>query len=294
MSWLRFWKRDAEEPNPTPAGDGTERPLPPHLAAARERARAEPAPDRTARRRAELNRRRQAALFDVEQGELASLEDNPWQERIDLLNEALATVTEDIDRLEALPPEPYAPLPPTPITEISVTGDEPATVRFAIGGERFHFAEEIDWAERGHQRAHDELRRQVGDPTRLVPPNTPPALVAALASHLAESLFVFAADLRDRALDQEPLPERPTLADLGRPCPTCGGWLDWRGRCQVCARRNAERQRLQRERARLLDERAGEAEARQRLIERVPVARRRLADIETELAALEGAETPAR
>ena len=289
MSWLRFWKRDDEEPGSPPAGDAAERPLPPHLAAARERARRETAPDRVARRAAELNRRRQAALFDIEQGEFASRADNPWQERIALLSDALVTVNEDMARLDSVPPEPYAPLPATPVTDLRVSDEEPPSVSFMIGEERFVFAEEIDWAERGHQLARGELRQQQGDPRRLVPPDTPPAIREALTAHLTESLFVFASDLRDRALDQEPLPHGPTLGDLGRPCGTCGGWLDWRGRCQACTRRNAERLALKRESDRLLDERASEAEEQHRLVERLPAARRRLAEVEMELNALERA-----
>jgi hypothetical protein len=289
MSWLRFWQRDDDDQSLPPASDAAERPLPPHLAAARERAQPETPPDRIARRAAELHRRRQAALFDIAQGELASSEDNPWQERIALLSEALATVNDDLARLDNTPPEPYAPLPETPITHISVGDDEPPSVRFSIGDRRFVYAEEIDWAERGHQVTRGELRRQEGDPTSLVPRETPPDVREALDTHLTESLFVFASDLRDRVLDGEPLPSDPTLADLGRPCDACGGWLDWRGRCQACARRNAERLSLKRELDRLMDERASEAEERHRFAERLPVARRRLADVEIELNALERA-----
>lgn len=287
MSWLRFWKRDDVERSPSQPSERAERPLPPHLAAARARTQAGDEPDRTARRAAELNRRRQAALFDIEQGELATTPDNPWQERIALLGDALATVKEDVSRLDSAPPEPYAPVPATPIGDIQVSDDEPPSVSFFVGDEQFRYAEEIDWAERGHQVARGELRVQTGAPLRLVPPDTPASLRDALGAHLTESLFVFASDLRDRVIDGESLPDRPTLADLARPCDTCGGWLDWRGRCQACARRNAERQRLKREADRLLDERASEAEEHHRLVERLPVARRRLADVEIELNALE-------
>lgn len=287
MPWLRFWKRDDEEPASPPSSGSAERPLPPHLAAARARTQAGDEPDRVARRAAELNRRRQAALFDIEQGELATTPDNPWQERVALLGDALVTVNEDVSRLDNAPPEPFAPVPATPIGDIQVSDDDPPSVSFIVGDEQFRYAEEIDWAERGHQVARGELRRQEGDPLRLVPPDTPESPRDALGAHLTDSLFVFASDLRDRVIDGESLPDRPELADLARPCHTCGGWLDWRGRCQACARRNAERQRLKRESDRLLDERASEAEEQHRFVERLPVARRRLADVEIELNALE-------
>ncbi|MBA2276554.1 MAG: hypothetical protein H0W06_02210 [Chloroflexia bacterium] len=297
MSWLRFWKRDDEQTAGQPGGTVTlpaDRPLPPHLAAARQRAQDNRAgvaetPDGGARRLAELERRRQAALFEVEQGELASTADNPWEQRIALLTEALATVNDDLERLDAAPPEPFAALHETPITDIVVSSGQPPSVGFTVGDQRFQYDEEVDWAERGHQVAMGELRRLAGDPARLVPTTISAELVESLTVHLTDSLFVFASDLRDRQLDAEPFPDRPTLADLGRPCAVCGGWRDWRGRCQACARRNAERGQLKREADRLLDERAGEVEERHRLVERMPIARRRLADIETQLDALETA-----
>lgn len=89
-------------------------------------------------------------------------------------------------------------------------------------------------------------------------------------------------------LDGEPLPERITLEELAKPCPKCGGWTDWRGICQACAQRTAATAELKREELRLLDERAAEAEERHRLIERVPLARRRLRDIHNEIASLAG------
>lgn len=290
MSWLRFWKRD-EEDTAEQSSDTTtlvaERSLPPHLAAGGRRTQENSAAaERRAGRRSELERRWQGALFDIEQGELALTADNPWQERIALLTEAMETVEDDLRRLDAAPPEQYAPLPETPITNIEVSDDQPPEISFTIGDTNFHYAEEIDWAERGHQIARGELRRLEGDPALLLPPTTAAPLRGPLIAHLTDSLFVFATDLRDRAQDGERLPEQPALADLGRPCPRCGGWLDWRGRCQACARRDAERLQLKRESGRLLDERSSEAEEQHRLAERLPVARRRLADINVELDAL--------
>src|SRR5687768_13983628 len=51
--------------------------------------------DARQRRKAQLERRRDLILFDVEQGELALSPENPWQERIELLTESLATVDQD-------------------------------------------------------------------------------------------------------------------------------------------------------------------------------------------------------
>lgn len=299
MSWLRFWKQDegtseeAAEPDPRetarPAGvrlTMNQRPLPPHLATLQGGAGSRPRLDGGALI-AQLRHRRQDVLYEIEQGELAAGDENPWTERTELLTEALATVEDDIKALDNAPSQPYASLPETPITDIVVETGEPPNVSFTIAGQAFRYSEDLDWAERGHQVIRTELVRRAGDPAALVPAETPDELKPALAAHLTESLFAFASDLRDRALDGETLPTQPTLADLGRPCPDCGGWMEWGGVCQACARRKAERFRLMSERNDLLGKRAREADERSRLIERLPVARRRLADIDTEIAAVE-------
>jgi hypothetical protein len=227
-------------------------------------------------------------LYDIEQGELASAEDNPWQDRIDLLTQAMGTVTDDLRALQEIPPGPFVPLPATPIAIREVETDPVASVRFTIGPESFAYAEERDWAERGHQMIRTELIRREGDPTRLLPDNVPADLREPLLGHLTDSLFVLASDLRDRTLDGQPLPAAATLADLARPCPQCGGWTDWRGTCQACASRAATAAALKREERRLLDERASEAEEQHRLAERLPLARRRLRDLDAQIAALGG------
>lgn len=298
MSWLRFWKQDegaseaAAEPAPTaparPAGvrlTMNQRPLPPHLASVRTTGSRPRLEGRALIE--QLQGRRQDVLYEIEQGQLAASDENPWTERMALLSEALATVEDDIRALDHVPAQPYAPLPETPITDIAVDTGEPPDVSFTIDGQAFQYSEDLDWAERGHQVTRTELVQRAGNPDALVPATTPNALKPALAAHLAQSLFAFASDLRDRALDGEPLPDHPTLADLGRPCPDCGGWMEWGGVCQACARRKAERFRLMAERNDLLSKRAREADERSRLIELLPVARRRLADFDTEIAAIE-------
>lgn len=301
MPWKQFWKRldRTDEPEgpgetpleaPAPRAAGSTR-LPSHLEngfAARRRA-PDPggsAADERQRRLDALDRRRVAILYDVQQGELAQAEDNPWRNRIDLLTEALTTVSDDRGRLDDAPKSPYYPVAPTPITIEQVEGGDATVVILRIGDERFEYAEDLDWAERGHQISRAELDRRAGDPGRLVPDDTPEELRSALARHLTDSMFVFATDLRDRLLDDEPLPAHVTLAHLAKPCPVCGGWTDWRGTCQTCARRAAATMELKREEVRLLDERAAEAEERHRLAERLSLARRRLHDVDIEIAGL--------
>lgn len=284
----RFWEKKDE----VRAGEATPRrrtatiggPIPqPSRAAA-------PAPSATDRdaRLARLRNRRQAVLFDVDQAEAALQPENPWRERIDLLNEAIATVETDLKALEELPRVESAPLPATPIADIAVSIEEPPSVSFRIGEERFRYEEEIDWAERGTTVVHGELKRSAGEVDRIVPASIPAHLRDDLLAHLTDSLFVFATDLRERKLSDEPPPERATLADLAQPCPDCGGWRDWKGHCPECQRRAYRRQQLDAEADRLAAEREHEAEELARWADRLPVARRRLADVDAEIAALGG------
>ena len=286
MSWWRFWQPNAEaraeEVAPPPPGR-------PGGRAGRGSPVAKPEDDATRRRREQLRKRREMVAFDLERAESATRPDNPWQERIDLLTESIATVDADLAALAAQPPEPTFPLPETPITGIGATATEPASVGFTIGPQTFRFAEEADWDQRGGAIVRGDLRQRSGDAAALVPAGAPPEVGAALARHLVESAMVFAVDLRDRALDGEPPPERPTLADLARPCPECGGWRDWRGTCDACTRRAWHRQGLVAERTRLGKEQESEAADRRKWADRVPIARRRLADVDAELAKLETA-----
>ncbi len=278
---------DTRVDQPAPKPNKADRFLPPHmqrLVDARNEARERQTPDQ---RRAALERKREGILFDIDQGELAQEPENPWTHRIELLTEALGHVEDDIRRAETAEPEPYAPVPATPITDISVSDADGIAVSFTIGDQRFAYAEVLDWAERGHQVAPPEFRVVESDAAALVPADVPEELREPLTRHLTDSLAVFATDLRDRTLDNEPLPQNPTLADLAKPCPTCGGWMDWRGRCDACTRRKAASQNLLQERNRLLKERSAEAEERSRLVDRLPVARIRLADVERELASLD-------
>lgn len=314
MVWRRIFNRDPEpnetqdsasrqddeqrshsaqpSANPPASDDQLTRAIPLHLRQALSQQRRGPATDDPQARLATLRRRRTAALYDVEQGEQAQADDNPWRQRAELLTESLATVESDRAGVLHARNEPYHPVKPVPIRDLHVDLDNDiATVTFAIGNERFRWEEPRDWAERGHQLIPGELVRVSGSTEPLLPEDVPEELRDALRAHLDLSLFVLATDLRDRSLNDEPLPTGPTLADLARPCPLCGGWTDILGRCQACARRNARVQQLDLERNRLLSERAEELEEEHRMAERLPIARRRLADIDTEIATLERGAT---
>lgn len=285
MPWWRFWQ-------PNAAGQAEEATAPPPVGTPPARGRrptsgAAPEEDAGRRRREQLRKRRELVAFDLERAEAALRSDNPWQERIDLLGESIATVEADLAALAALPPEPTFPLPETPIVGIEATPAEPASVRFAIGPESFLFTEETDWDQRGGAVVRGDLRLRSGDAGRLVPDETPSELREALARHLVDGAAVFAVDLRDRALDGEAPPKGPTLADLARPSAECGGWCDWRGTCDACTRRAWRRQGLVAERARLGKEQEEEADDRRKWTDRLPIARRRLADVDAEIARVE-------
>lgn len=219
---------------------------------------------------------------------MASQPDNPWRERLELLDEALATVASDKKALAALPVRPGLPLPPERIRNLQVTGETPIEISFQIGEEVFRYGEEIDWAERGTQLAQPELVLQEGDPARLVPEGFPEERREELIDHLTASLFVFAVDLRDRTLNNQPLLEGMTLASLARPCDKCGGWQDIRGMCAECQKRRWRQQELASEEERLRADRAREEDERAKLADRLPVARRRLAEVEAEIAEYSG------
>lgn len=273
-------------PASRPAGHDA---LPPHMQRiVGERSKGRRRPEMSVEsRRAAFERSRLAIEYDIEQGHLASEPENPWTHRIELLTEALGTVEDDLQAESQVSPEPYYPLPPTPITGIEIEKDPPIKVSFMIDGHQFLYAETLDWAERGHQISQPEFRATKSEVDALIPEGMPPELREPLKRHLTDSLAVFATDLRDRALDNEPMPDNATLADLARPCEVCGGWADWRGRCDACTNRKAREQSLRMEQNRLLRERASEAEERHRLAERLPIARRRLADLEAEIASFE-------
>jgi hypothetical protein len=283
------WRRIRDKILPPKPGHEDEasvpaRPL--HVSPRRKEPRAD---DRGAEARlTELRRRRDALLYDIDQGLLAQQPEIPWQDRINLLTEALATVESDLAGIDARPVEHRPPVEPIPIDAISAGGDDLVRIEFRIAGEHFVFEEQADWDERGGPTVRGDLQPVAGDVSRLVPPSFGVDDRRALNDHLRESIAVFASNLRDRSLAGDPMPQSPTLRDLARPCPKCGGWMDWNGRCDECAFRDLERQRLRSEANRLDDERRKEAEERHRLADGLPISQRRLMAVEADIRALGG------
>jgi hypothetical protein len=285
MPHWKFWEKPPDEQiRPAPESTESRRfSARPRTDLVNPAATADPA---KAEKLAGLRRRREAVLFDVEQSEMATGPDNAWQERVALIDEALADVRADRERLLAEKHPPGAPLDPTPLADISVSEGPPPAVTFRVGGERFSYEEDLDWAERGFQLARSELQPRSGDPAALIPSDFPSDQRDALLEHLTGSLFVFASGLRDRVLAGRPLPTGVTLADLARPDTEHGGWLDWHGHSAEGAQMQIRLRESDAEEQRLLDERARELEEMERFADRLPIARRRLADIDAEIAAL--------
>lgn len=282
MTWWRFWEHketEATSDDTAPRRTTTAGTMP-TSSATKEPTRTAPTSDAKLHHLEQLRKRRDGIRFDLARAEEASLPDNPWTQRIALLDDAIATVETDLAALDNLVPLPPFPLPKTPIANIDVTTGDQAEVRFSIGAERFHFAEAIDWDERGGPEVRGDLRHQSGNASRLVPDDVPSDRRDTLERHLIDSVAVFAVDLRNRALDGQSLPGNATLSDLATPCPVCGGWRDWRGICDACTQRAWQRQQLRAETERLAAEQANETEERHKWAERLPIARRRLADID--------------
>ena len=81
------------------------------------------------------------------------------------------------------------------------------------------------------------------------------------------------------------LPVPPaTLADLARPSSEFGGWLDWHGNSLFAQSVQLQKRELLADRDRLEAERAGLVEEESKTAENLPFAQRRLAEVDREIA----------
>jgi hypothetical protein len=282
MSRWKFWEKppEAPEPEPKPEPQLRVRPRTDVLAVSPNLD-----PEQASRLR-RLRQRRASVLYDVERAEEAARPENQWMQRIALVDETIKGVQADLATLDAERVPAGSPLPATPIEQIDVSLEPPPSVSFTIGDQRFEYSEDLDWAERGTQIARSELILRSGDVEKLIPDEITGDERSRLANHLTGSLFAFATDLRDRAIDIQRLPAEPTLADLAKPSPEHGGWLDWTGESPEKSRRDLKRAELAAELERFRAEQAREREERARWEDRLPIARRRLAEIDAEINSL--------
>lgn len=236
----------------------------------------------------ELHRRRNTLLYEIERGELARQPDNPWTARIALLTEALATISADRSALDREPPAPTWPVPPLPVDEIVVETSEPLTVGFRIGREGFRFAEQRDWDNRGGMVVRGDLQPVSGAADALTPHDLPSSIRPALIGAISDALLAFAVHLRDDALADETHQSVNTLRDIITEDDEVGGWRDLHDANPVRLDRAFRRQQLRAEEDRLIAERNAERDEQRSLADRVPIARRRLTQVESDLARLGG------
>jgi len=289
MSWLDFLKRHEQHDEERPT-----RELPIIRTGGVQSAAGAPVigrrpatddPEAQARRKARLEQRVLDLRYDIQRAVSALEEPNRWTERVAELDAAIVQADRDIATIRAAQPDtPGIPLPAWPVHIASLRAAEPAEAQLRIGEAQLRYVEDIDWAERGHQKTPGEMRRTEGDPDLLMPDDVPAARRDELREHLGHGLATLVDDLRERALDGRPLPEW-TLADLASPCPECGGWRDLRGRCPSCQRRKWQVEALEDDVRRLRKERIDTLEEIQTLRDRLPLLQRRLADAEANAAA---------
>lgn len=242
--------------------------------------------DAEVRRFRRLLQRRRDLEFDIDQAGSARQPVNRWTERVDQLNAAIAQAQADLAAATPKPSgSPPLSLAETPIETVEVRPDEPATVILRIGESVLEYQEELDWAERGHQMALPQIYRSEGDVIPLLPPTLDADERTRLIEHLRHSFATLANDVLERTIDDEQLREL-TLADLARPCPECGGWLDLKGRCPECTELDWQRQQIRADLSRLIKERNDVLRELERLRERLPIIHRQIADVDADIEEL--------
>lgn len=282
MSRWKFWEKPPEPPQSEPKPTESHR-IPPRTDALAISPNLSPEQASRLRR---LRQRRASVLYDVERAEEAGQPGNPWEQRVALIDETIRGVEADLQAIDSSKRPAGAELPAIPFEKIMVSTEPPPSVGFTIDDEHFAYSEDLDWAERGFQIARSDLIQRAGDVDALIPAAIAGDERRRLAEHLTGSLFTFATDLRDRSVEGRELPTNPTLADLARPSAEHGDWLDWSGESPEMARRGAQRAELAAELERFRTGQAREREERARWEDRLPIARRRLAEIDAEIAAL--------
>ena len=287
MPWWEFWKsRDGSAMSQPGAPERSDQPRtapyssPPPL---RTPTTSALSPERRERRIGDLIRRRDGLRFDIEQGELAQGQDNPWRERITLLQESMATVAADRAQLAALGPEPTWPVPALPVTDVAVAVAEPTRVSFRMGGQLFEFVEATDWDNRGGMVVRGDLRQTLGDSSMISAGSSGTSPPSGWLPTLDPALLAFALALRDAALEGTARPAVTTLRDVLREDDEVGGWTNLHGTNNIRVQRAYRRQELRAEEERLRLELTREDEQRRTLVDRLPVARKRLATVMDDL-----------
>ncbi len=276
MPRMNFWRRpETEQDRQAATGSGTSAPSP-----------TVPIRDAERRRLQRLLVRKSSIEYDIAQAETAFMPSNRWTERIEQLDDAIEQANEDLERLRPRPgTTPDVRLPATPIEIDMRSVDVPAEIELRAGDHGFLFREELDWSERGHQVALPKLQQVEGSVDHLIPANLDGNARDFLTSHLTNSFSVIANTALKNAVNDES-PGDFTLEDLTRPCEECGGWLDPLGRCPACAELDWQRNEIASATARLIDERNDAFSDMELARERLPVFRRQLQDVDSDIQEL--------
>lgn len=287
MTWLRNWLNRAKEQSESEAGQNSERSQQQTSSSSGEEHR-EGFHIRDAERRQlrRLLKRESDLEYDLERAREAFQEENQWTDRIEQLNQAVEQAMADREAIEPdREPVSRPQLDATPIQVVELKESEPANITLAIGSVWIAYAEEIDWAERGHQITMPELNRVSGDVDDLMPAHQDEAIAQELREHLRHSLAIYA----NQVLEHEAAGTEPpsmTLADMTQKCPDCGGWLDQKGRCPHCAELNWKRQEIDADLRRIRKERDDVIADLERQQERYPVIQRQLKETRDDIAKL--------
>jgi hypothetical protein len=290
VSWIRNWlnraKQDqTQEPaqeHASRSGDQTSQP-PPGASSDEDHRQGFHIRDAERRQLRRLLRRQDDLTYDLERAEESLNEENQWTERIEQLNQAIEQAMAD---REAIEPEDDTPprmqLEPIPVEIAELTEEEPASVTLRIGSTEISYREEIDWAERGHNVTMPELLRVSGDVEPLLPELDSEERVQELREHLLHSLSTYSNQILEHsAAGSEP--PTMTLADITRTCPACGGWLDQKNRCPICAELNWKRQEIDADLRRLRKERDDVISDLERQRDRLPIIQRQLAETRADI-----------
>jgi hypothetical protein len=287
MTWLRNWINRAKQQPSDPEREPESAPGSDQRAGADEGHR-EGFHIRDAERRQlrRLIRRESDLLFDLERAEESLNDENRWTERIEQLNQAIEQAMADRQAIEPASDGQIRPqLDPVPVTVTELKESEPARITLAIGSVTITYAEEIDWAERGHQVTMPELKRVAGDVDELMPSLASSELQQELREHLRHSLSIYANQVLEHAANGEQHPP-VTLADMTEPCPACGGWLDQKQRCPQCSELNWQRQKVDEDLRRIRKERDDVILDLERQRDRLPIIQRQLTETRSDIEKL--------
>ncbi|MGD9713689.1 MAG: hypothetical protein AB7V46_16745 [Thermomicrobiales bacterium] len=284
MAKWRFWaNRESSAP------EFIDRTTPPPVAT-RARGFSPPPPRRKGGLAAELNSddpvisrklaRHEQIERQLEEAELAAQRENPWTERVRLIDEAVAGLDTElkkpVERVDRVLPA----LPAWPLTVVEIRPQSPARVVFESGGHHFPFSEEIDWAERGHTVVRGELLLESDE---LLDTSRELGLDIDATDRLSDALFALATDVRDAALEGRSGPRIDSFDQLLESCPVCGDIQMWNGVCLSCVNRKARLARLEGERQRLFLDRDAVMAERAAKVDQLPILRKKFAESAAEL-----------